>query len=274
MIELSVQSFEPQRRRERKEGLNTDPSMKETEAIIEKIKRINEHFQHLELAVDRSLHQMKPGESVLARIGKHWDPYLREHWWPVGFTGNNKLIIERSGHIPYEPGQIVSLLGPVGVNFRFRRSLRNILLIAYDTPPTPLLMMIHWLLANHVNVTIALLGENAEHYDTKHVSPEVEVIHGDDQLTWPDQVLTLGWADQVFVVVAPDDEPLRFSRLMNVIREKRSEVPKNYIFGVFQSVLPCGIGACDACTVRVEGELKHICTDGPAFDLTLVRLPE
>lgn len=246
--------------------------MKETEAIIERIKRINAEYVRIELAVDESLYDIRPGETLLARLHDRWDPYLRMHWWPVGISGNNKLIIERPAVESYEPGQIVSLLGAVGKPYRFRRSLRNVLLMAYDTPPIPLLMMIHWLLANRVNVTMALLG-TARDYNPSHLPPEVEIIQADESLTWPDQVLTLGWADQVFVVVAQDNELERFAQIMAFMREKRTDINKNYLFGVFQSILPCGIGACDACLLKITGNLVHVCMEGPAFDLTLVKLP-
>ena len=66
--------------------------MKETQAYIERIKRVSRDYQRLELAVDKSLSSMLPGQAVLARrIEKdyeiqHWHPYLRELWFPVEDT--------------------------------------------------------------------------------------------------------------------------------------------------------------------------------------------
>lgn len=265
--------------------------MKETHGLIERIRRINAEYQHLELAVDEALYQLKPGQSLLARADESWNPYLRQHWWPVGMTAQNKLLVEQPAGIRYEPGQVIHLLGPVGEPYRFRKSLRNVLLMAYDTPPTPLLMMIHWLLRSKISVTLALLGSSRT-YDTQHLSAELEIIHADDQHTWPDQVMTLGWADQVFVVAGqqdeeiftqttaplqqemprPDEEHRRFAQILQLIHERRNDVPKQYVFGIFQSVIACGIGACDACMLRSGDELKLICVDGPAFDLTSVKL--
>src|SRR5262245_14738081 len=123
--------------------------MKDSQAIIERVRRINPNYQHLELAVDESLSKIKPGQSLLVRTAplteNNWHPYLREQWWPVSIN-NNKLLIERPTGVRYEPGQIVNALGPVGQPYRFRRTLRNVLLVAYDVPPTALLMTIPWLL--------------------------------------------------------------------------------------------------------------------------------
>lgn len=244
--------------------------MKETEAIIERVKAINKHYQHLELAVDPALSNLKPGQSVLAWLMRGWDPYLREHWWPVN-VASNKLVVERPANQIYEPGQLVNLLGVVGQPYRFRRSLRNVLLVAYDTPLTPLAMMIPWLLAHKIGVTVVLLG-TALDYDTQHLPAEVEVIRGDPELNWSNRVMTLGWADQVFVIVGRDDEMQRFSNIWTLFNELRADIPKNYLFGVFQSPLPCGVGACHACMVRMQQGMKLACTEGPAFDLTTVML--
>lgn len=250
--------------------------MKETEAIIERVRRINNNYQHLELAVDEVLWRIKPGQSLLAQTAKDgaWHPYLRERWWPVNI-GDSKLVIERPVGEDYEPGQLVNLLGLVGQPYRFRRTLRNVLLIAYDTDPTPLLLTIPWLLGNKISVTIVLAG-NARQYHTQHIAEEVEIVlteDGDnDDLVWADQVMTVGWADQVFVVVAQDDEMGRFHKIYQKFNALRNDIPQNYLFGVFQTPIPCGAGACQACVIPMRKDAKLACTDGPAFDLTQVIL--
>jgi dihydroorotate dehydrogenase electron transfer subunit len=251
--------------------------MKESQAIIERIRRVNDDYQHLDLAVSDVLSQLKPGQSLLARPTERWDPYLREHWWPVAL-GPNRLTVERPAHLRYEPGQVVSVLGALGEPYRYRRTLRNVLLLAYDAPPTPLLMSIAWLLGNKISVTLVLLG-SAIDYKTEHLAPEVEIIHGkngklDDHktvLTWPNAVLTAGWADQIFVVVGQDDEMQRFGRIWALFSDLRADIPKNYIFGVFQPTQPCGVGACQACLLQTQQGLKPMCLEGPAYDLALVK---
>ena len=61
------------------------------------------------------------------------------------------------------------------------------------------------------------------------------------------------------------------SHLKRGIKERRSEVPKNYLFGIYQG-FGCGIGMCDVCAVRTEDGVKLACMKGPSFDLTLVKL--
>ena len=251
--------------------------MKETQARIERIKRVSQNIQRLELAVDDSLSAMQPGQALLVRriekdrAAQSWQPYLRELWFPVEMPARSIIAVEHPARAQYLPGQRLSLLGPVGQPFQFRHSLRHVLLLAYDTTPAPLLMMLPLLLSRQVSVTLILLG-TARDYDARHLPGEVEVIRTDDDLTWPDMVMTLGWADQIFALGKPDSEQAYFSQVMQLVRGWRNDLPQNVIFGLFQTTMPCGVGACQACMLRVRGGGRLACMDGLAFDLTAVRL--
>ena len=127
------------------------------------------------------------------------------------------------------------------------------------------------LLAKRVSITLVLMG-SARQYESNHLPEAVEVFLADDNLTWPDMVMTIGWADQVFVLVGQGDESGYFSDIMRLMRERHSAIPANYVFGVMQRDLPCGVGACHACMLNLRGAYKLQCIDGPAFDLTELRL--
>ncbi len=252
--------------------------MKETNAIVQRLRDGGKGYQIIEMWIEPELYNMKAGQSVLVRradAAETWDPYLRDQWWPTSVS-NSHMIVERPAHEKYPVGTELSLMGPIGQPFRFRRNLRNVLLIAQDTPPTPLRMMIPPLLSNNIAVTLVLLGA-ARTYPIAMLPPEVEVIRGEgnpgDTLNWQDVVTSVGIADQVFALVPPDDEHLRFAALWNLFNELRATTDKNLVFGVFQGLLPCGVGACQACMVRHKGEGdKYVCTDGPAFDLHELKL--
>ena len=251
--------------------------MKDTQAYIERIRRVSRDFQRLELAVDKSLSSMLAGQAVLVRrIEKdyeiqHWNPYLRELWFPVEILNSNIIVVEVPAAISYQPGQLLSLMGPIGKAFKFRRKLRNILLVAYDSAPTSLLMMLPTLLANDASVTMVMMG-SARQYDSSHLPEEIEIVQAEDDLSWQDMVMTLGWADQVFVAVGPGKELRNFADVLRLARQRRNDVPANFIFGVFQRQLPCAVGACYACMLRSKDGSKLQCVDGPAFDLTALFL--
>ena len=251
--------------------------MRETQAIVERIKRVNRGYEPLELAVDRSLSSLLPGQALLVRrISKdyeaeNWHPYLRELWFPVDILASNMLVLEQPAREQFLPGQLLSILGPIGKPLRFRQKLRNLLLIAYETPPTPLLLMLPPLLAQGTSITLVAMGA-ARDYDCAHLPEEVEIIQANDDHSWQDMVMTVGWADQAFVLVGAGLELTRFAEVMRLIRARRQDVPANTIFGFFQRQLPCGVGACQACMLPIRGAAKLQCLDGPAFDLTQLRL--
>lgn len=252
--------------------------MKDTRARIERIQRLNADYLQIDLAIDdNAIKQVKPGHSYLVRVGDmlaenhQWAEYLRERWWLMGVTGRDVVRAEVPNNRLYEIGQVVQLMGAIGQPYRFRRNLRNVLLLAYDTPPIPLTVMIPTLLKHNVSVTLVLLGD-AKRYQTDHLAPEIEVIRGNSALEWEDMVMTLGWADQIFVVVRPDDESYRFGEIFRAIQARRNEVPDNYLFGIYQMALPCGVGACDACRITLKNGTATACTDGASFDLTDVKL--
>jgi hypothetical protein len=246
--------------------------MKQTRAQVERVRRVNDTHQQITLAIDSSLGGMKAGQALLARPAGAdvWSPYLRETWFPAALH-KSWLAVERPAHERYEPGQSIDLIGPVGKPLRFKRTLRNVLLVVYDTDPGPLLLTMPALVANQVSVTLLMLGSAVE-YGTEHLPAEIEIVKGDAGLNWPDRVTTVGWADQVFCVAARDDETARLARLLALFRELRADIPANFLFGVFRPPLPCGTGACQSCLVRQRGGgLSAICTDGPAYDLTTLQ---
>jgi hypothetical protein len=267
--------------------------MKQATANIER-STLFPSFQHLELSfTDDYFLNIKPGQSLLVRVNNSLTPYLLQQWWPVMVNRDRRIIVERPLNERYDVPSTVSVLGVVGQPFRFRGAgmLRNVLLVAFDTNPTPLLMTIPWLLGNKISVTLVLLGSAME-FDTKHLPAEVEIELGDpvarggerepgvvfeqdeNEFIWRNQVMTLGWADQVFVTVGGYNEAERFNKVLDRFRQLRQDIPRNYLFGVFQPMLPCGTGACHACMLRTSqgNGTTLVCTDGPAFDLTQIIL--
>jgi len=250
--------------------------MKESQAVVQRVRLLGQNTRHkqLELAVTKSLHDILPGQCLLVRpkamrTARVWHPYLRQVWYPVHVS--SKLVwVNVSDDMRYDPGDVFDVVGPVGQPFQYRRTLRKVLLLAYNTPPLPLLMAVPQLLGNNVGVTLVLLGTAAD-YPTANLPPEVEIVKGtdpDNPLDWPDQVVTIGWADQVFTVVRPGDEVAQFSQVWNLFQQRQADIEANYLFGVFQSVLPCGVGACQACLLHTRDGHWLACTDGPALDLS------
>jgi hypothetical protein len=247
--------------------------MKESQAVVQRVRRLDKNYQRIEIAIDSSLQTIKPGNALLARPksmrqDRLWHPYLRTVWWPVDLK-NQLVVVDRPTSERFEPGDVIDIIAPIGQPYRFRRSLHNVLLIAYDTDPSCLLLNIPWLVKNNIGVTLVLLGR-AREYPFQSLPPQVEIALGEDDdkmLEWQSQVTSIGNADQAFVAVAPADEMASFQEIWTVFLKRRNDIGKNYLFGVFQNLLPCGVGACDACMIPTKDGFKLACVDGPAFDL-------
>lgn len=245
-------------------------SPKQTRVTIERVRRITTHIQRIELGVDDNIARIRPGQSLLVRANDtSWDPYLSERWVPVALDGRT-ITVECPVDGKYTPGQIVSVLGPVGAPFPMRFNLRNLLLIAMDVPPTQLILLATLALRSQIEVTLVLTGA-ATTYPLDALPEEVEVLTGDLQNGWPNQVFTVGWADQVIAVTAPHYHHIYYPALVERIHELRAEVPQRYMLGLFDIPMVCGTGACHGCGITLkDGTAHYTCQDGPALDLEQV----
>lgn len=149
--------------------------------------------------------------------------------------------------------------------------------MAYYTPPTPLLMTIPWLLGNNIAVTMVLLGSATE-YKTEHLPPELEVVLGEVKVEpdstdfqLPSRVTTVGLADQVFVAVAQDNERIASTVFCRCSASFAATFPRIIYSASFARPCPAA-WARVTCTMQTKDAQTLICADGPALDLTLVKL--
>lgn len=242
--------------------------MRESLGIIERVRRIGEGWQHISLAVeDPALESLKPGQSLLVRRQDTFDPYLRERWVPVDYDNAlGVLEIERPESDMLDPGDVVSVIGPVGSAFPLQERTRQLLLVVQDYPVTQFRYLLVTALRAGLAVTLVMAGA-PQSYPLSSLPPEAEVIYGDIPEQWPSFEQTLLWADQIFVLTAVHVAYHRYRELLEAARTARHALPENFLYGVFDYPLPCGTGVCMACAVGN----KPACIDGPAFDLGKVR---
>ncbi|WP_119065308.1 iron-sulfur cluster-binding protein [Aggregatilinea lenta] len=245
--------------------------MRETQAIIERVRHISAEIQHIDLSVDPALAQLQPGQSVLAAPQDHsaWTPYLRDQWIPVDAQGA-RLVVELPMTAHYAPGQVMSLLGPVGKPVPLRSGARNLLLIAEDATPTPLVWIARQRVRDGAAVTLVLSGRALD-YSLEQFPAEVEILRGDTDWSWPEQVETLTWADQVIALAPSYTQSESYGRLHHAISQLRHRAPEHFACGLFYQRLACGTGACGACMTACQDGDRLICVDGPALDLKDVR---
>lgn len=246
--------------------------MNESEAIIERVWQVDRGIQRIDLTVDASLQNIGAGQFLLAMPQQLRNHYLRDLWIPVK-QEDGIVTVERTTREHHSPGQLVSLIGPIGEPYPWLSGgNRHLLLIAKDTPPTPLLMLASEAIRHAAEVAMILLGSALE-YSFAGIPAAVEVINGEEDRSWSDDPQIFTWADQVFVAADRIMWLETFSSLFHLIREARAgAIPVNFLYGVPMMPLPCGTGACDACMVRCKNTMKHLCVQGPALDLAEVQL--
>jgi hypothetical protein len=245
--------------------------MRETQVLIERVRRLSPDLQQLDLAIDRTLAQIRPGQSLFASPLETdgWDPYLREQWIPVDLQPGRLTVEIPTGRV-YTPGQVASVLAPIGTPIPFRANLQHMLMIAEDALPTPFVQVARNLLGGGVSVTL-VLGGNATRYPLELLSPEIEILRSDTDWKWPDQIETLQWADQVLVLAPIYLQAEVYRRLYDTITQLRQHaIPDDYVCGLYYPRLACGTGACQACELPSRKEALLVCSDGPAIDLKKV----
>ena len=244
--------------------------MRETQAIIERVRRVADGIQQIDLAVDAALAQLEPGQSVFALPFEYptWEPYLRAQWIPVDVLPG-RVVVEvqpTPNASPYNPGDVVSLLSPVGRPLPIRGKIYHMLLIADDMLPTPFVYLAHKLIGGGVEVTL-VVGGRAEAYPLDLLPPQIEIIRSSTDWTWPDQVDTLNWADQVLILAPMQTHFEAYRRLYDAINQIRHQaIPDQYVCGLYYPRLACGTGACLGCMIPSKKQLLA-CSDGPAIDL-------
>ncbi len=245
--------------------------MHQAQAIIERVRRVSAGIQRLELAVDKAHRTLGGGQFFLARAAAAYDPYLREAWLPVEQRGA-VIVVERPSRHVYMPNQVVDLLGPISKPFPLRETTRTLLLITYEATPAIFLLLMHTALARGAAVALVLIGQ-AGHYPLDALPQAVEVTRAADHTAWVERGQQIIWADQIFAAAPPPYDTPSYLRLLDEVRVVRQLPAPEYVYGVFQPPMPCGIGACQACLVRVQGGADvPACTEGMAFDLLSVNL--
>jgi hypothetical protein len=247
--------------------------MRETQAIIERVRRVSADIEQIDLSVDRALAQLKPGQSLFAAPTENptWNPYLREQWIPVDLT-TGRVTVEIPAGRNYAPGAVMSLLSPVGRAIPLRSPLAHLLLIAEDTFPTPLILLARQAIKAGAAVTL-VIGGQAARYPLELLPPEVEIIRREsNDWNWPEQVETLNWADQVIALAPVTTQQSVYGKLYDTVSQLRHQViPDHLVCGLYYPRLACGAGACMACQIPTNKATLLACSDGPAVDLKLVR---
>lgn len=172
-------------------------------------------------------------------------PIFHTEFAPNGFIGP---LPER-----WEPGDTLSLRGPLGRGFVLPTTARKVGLLAFDGPPSHLRGLVAPALWQGASVVL-LCDRSAD-----HLPDEVEV----------QPVSALGeilqWAE--FLAVDVDREKLK--ELLERLRSGISRPAPGAVQVLVRAPMPCGgIAECGVCALNTKPDWKMVCKDGPVFSLS------
>lgn len=160
-------------------------------------------------------------------------------------------------------GETVEVLGPLGNGFNINTNLpgQKVALVGGGIGIAPLLY-----LAREMNAEIDLyLGFRDETYFVEDFRPYVKNIY----VTTNDG--SVGHKGFVTEIIKKDYYDKVYccgpSPMMNAVKNLGLNIPIDLSL---ESHMACGIGACLACSCRVNGKMQRICKEGPVFEASEV----
>jgi len=167
-----------------------------------------------------------------------------------------------------QAGNSLDLLGPVGMGYSIHSASHNLLLLAGGMGIAPLCFLAQHALNRGYPVTLLLGAATVNQLYPSHLlPPKTQVVIATEDGTAGQKCMITdllpdftGWADQIFVC-----GPVSMYRAMAVrnqqfLKAKLAQISLEVRMG-------CGRGVCHGCTLRTKDGLKHVCEDGPVFDL-------
>lgn len=228
--------------------------------------------------------RLQPGQFLLVRCADPFTCYLRRPIFPAPLNADQISLLIRPDPDPglawlsaRQPGEALDIIGPLGRGFPFNDQLRSLLLVADGQAISPLLGQMSLAVQAGVAVTLALGGSRGGTlFPLERLPAAVEVQYAtlDGSLGRRGLVTDLlpdllPWADCVGAV----GSTALYRTLKSQVDRFRLPGEPDFLYGlVTAGLLPCGVGACMACTMETPAGLKLSCVDGPVFDLMSVDL--
>jgi len=249
--------------------------MKDTQAKVMSNQEVAQDTYLMSLECD--LPSSVPGQFVMVKIDRSYDPFLRRPLAILRHSENNlELLYKVRGAGTLElsrkvGGDILSVLGPLGNSFSIPETSDSIIYVAGGTGLPPVLA-----LAERVRRGYLIVGAR-----TRTDIPlweRMENISGIDALatTEDGSFGRKGVATDVLAELATRDlgsciiyacGPAGMLKAVSELARRigaRCEVS-------LEERMACGFGVCSACTVKTKDGNKRVCVQGPVFEADLIK---
>ncbi len=219
-----------------------------------------------------------PGRFLMIHCAEGYDPLLPR---PMSFHRFRDTDDGRQFAILYDvrgrgtawlserqPGEELTVFGPLGKGYAVNRDARNLLLVAGGLGVAAVIALAEDGTGRGKAVTLLQGARTASKlYPPELLPKEVEVLSATDDGSAGHRgpvtdllVDHLSWADQVFAC-GPN---AMFGSMSQVLREARTRKP---VQALLEERMGCGTGICYGCAVFARRGVKLVCKDGPRFEL-------
>jgi len=220
----------------------------------------------------------QPGQFLMIRCGEGWDPLLPR---PLSFHRFRQADGERQFAVLFDlrgrgtdwlwhrqPGDTVSLFGPLGRGYAVKRQSQNLLLVAGGIGIAALVALADEAIADGRAVTLLQGAKTAAGlFPSASLPTEVEVVSASEDGSAGHHGLVtellaqyLPWADQVFAC-GPN---AMYEAMAAVMRQQGS---RKSVQVLLEEHMACGTGVCYCCAVFARRGVRLVCKDGPMFEL-------
>jgi dihydroorotate dehydrogenase electron transfer subunit len=248
------------------------------QAVVVSSERAYENTHLLWLSAPAVGRAAGAGQFLMIRCGEGYDPLLPR---PMSFHRFRRAGGERQFALLFdirgrgtewlarrEPGDAISVFGPLGHGYAVDKASHNLLLVAGGTGVAALVALADEAAAEGRSLTLLHGARTAARlFPTALLPPEVEVMSAtDDGSAGHHGLVTdllpqyLPWADQVF---ACGPTPM-FPAMADVVRREASRKPVQVLL---EERMACGTGVCYGCAVFTRRGVRLVCKDGPRFEL-------
>lgn len=221
-----------------------------------------------------ALSKALPGQFAMLRCGETVERVLRRPLTVHAVVGENVAFLFRvvgegtrwlSGLVE---GAGIDILGPLGNSFTLNGSSNRLLLVAGGLGVAPLGLLAKRAVEQGKEVTVMLGARSAPLLCPRDLLPEqasVILVTEDgskDEKGLITDVLPryAAMADCIYAC-GPEG-------MYRALAHLKPRLPNGLKVEVSLEVrMGCGVGVCLSCTVKTRNGLKHVCKDGPVFDL-------
>jgi dihydroorotate dehydrogenase electron transfer subunit len=262
-------------------------------ACIIKNVEVVENYHLITLSPLEKIQKPEPGNFFMLSIDARFDPLLKRpfsvHRW---LEGNFQLLYRVVGKgtsllSNKKSGDLLDVIGPLGNKFPFKKSQKNIIMVAGGLGIAPI-----FALAEKLIPSVTCLPDSQSHLSKGESIPLL--FYGartKEELLCVNAFNSLG----IDPVISTDDGSAGYiGNIVHVLKRhltrhsslitgyslyacgpepmlkslsKLAEKHKLKGFIALEQNMACGLGTCLGCTVNTKGGYKRVCKEGPVFPI-------